>query len=155
MKEASDRVHISNNVAAIVATYAASPVITYSSAEDAEQSVCELAEAAESTTVDGVILSAALDTQFLLDDYLRIRRGMQADAFAEASQMRASRGQSACATGCESAARAPIGNGQSFRSEGRWKLDGHVVPEMRAVVWKPQTDARDVDMARPQPVVAE
>lgn len=92
MKEASDRVRISNNVAAIVATYAASPVVTYSSAEDAEQSVCELAEAAESTTVDGVILSAALDMQFLLDDYLRIRRGMQADAFAEASEMRANQG---------------------------------------------------------------
>ena len=155
MKEASDRVHISNNVAAIVATYAASPVITYSSAEDAEQSVCELAEAAESRTVDGVILSAALDMQFLLDDYLRIRRGIQADAFVEASEMRATTGESARATGCDSAARAPIGKGQSFRSEGRWKLDGHVVPEKRSAVWKPQTDARDVDMARPQSVVAE
>jgi hypothetical protein len=77
------RIAVANEVLAIVQRFAGAPIEPSAEAGVAEQAVRYLAPKAESRTIDGQVVSSALD--YLLDDYLRILRRQQADAFDSAS----------------------------------------------------------------------
>lgn len=81
MVETQTRVDVANEVAAIVQRFAGVQVQRYTDAELAEQAVRDIATRAEGMTLDGEVVCGALYSRFLLDDYLRIKRGDQGDVF--------------------------------------------------------------------------
>lgn len=81
-----ERQRIAYTVAVIVAAYVGAPFpTTETSAEEAEEFVRTHAEDAmsmPSCDAFGYIVSAPLNERYLLDDFIRMRNGDQADAFA-------------------------------------------------------------------------
>jgi hypothetical protein len=79
----SERLAVANDVLSIVQRFAGAPLEQATQADVAEQAVRDLAPRAESSTIDGHVLLSVLN--HLADDYLRILRGQQADAFEPTS----------------------------------------------------------------------
>jgi hypothetical protein len=69
------RVGVANAVAVIVQRFAGMPAVRYVDADVAEQAVRDMAARAEGASLDGQVVSSALDGACLLDDYVRIKRG--------------------------------------------------------------------------------